>query len=401
MRAQVSKTRLLHALKAIGPCALRRASLRAFTCVLVRAREDGTFTLSASDLENAFQVAVPALVDKPGAVGLPPRWLEEVLRTLPGDTVTITATERSIATLSAGEEAVSFAGEDPGLVPDLISEWPEPQPEPRPEGVVAFALPGREFCELAEGVVPCASRSDQHPPLRGVLVEVEGRKVSWVAADGYCMAVRSAVPSYTNGSGAFLLPADAVRKLARALRALPPQGQLLVSATAAGAEGVPGHAWFRSGAFTAVVRTMEHRYPDWRQVLASLDSEARAQVAVSRDALLTALRRMSALRVPGNAVNLSAGALLTVSVNDPLAGVSQTSLPLESLNHAAPSAEAVSSSFDVGLLLLGLEALPPGEAKQIVAELPLGCGPSVWYPRGGDGTGAWFLLMPLEWERNR
>ena len=123
---------------------------------------------------------MPSACDEPGTVVVPARLVQEIVRALPGDTVTLAddGPARLRVSSGSGEYALhAFAADDFPRLPELD-----------PERV--FALDRRAVVATIDQVARAASRDESRPVLTGVLVHFEAHALTMAATDSYRLAVR-------------------------------------------------------------------------------------------------------------------------------------------------------------------------------------------------------------------
>jgi DNA polymerase III subunit beta len=182
MRITCRKDILAERLAVVGRAASTRAGMQVASGIRITATSGETpLELAATDLELSLRVPADAeRVDEPGAVVVPARLAQEVIRALPGETVTLTADgpARLRVSSGSGEYALhAFPAED-------FPRLPEPDPER------AFTLDRRAVVATIEQVARAASRDESRPVLTGVLVHFEAHALTMAATDSYRLAVR-------------------------------------------------------------------------------------------------------------------------------------------------------------------------------------------------------------------
>ena len=249
MKFSSSQPDLLARLQVISRAASTRSAVPALGGILLEVA-DGHVRLAATDLEIGLEVSLPAQSEGSGKVVLPARLFLDVVRTLSGDTVSLELreTERDIE-LTAGPSRFhlrTLSGDD---FPQL--------PQPSAEEIKMAAAP---LVETIERVARAASRDDARPILTGVLVRVEGRRLTMVATDSYRLSVK-----HTELEGELPQPLEA-NIPARALR------ELSRLATADGVQEVgvsllANQAVFRAGDVVLSSRLIDGQFPNYRQLL--------------------------------------------------------------------------------------------------------------------------------------
>ena len=234
---------------------------------------DAPLELAATDLELSLRVAADAeRVEEPGTVVVPARLVQEIVRALPGDTVTLAddGPARLRVSSGSGDYALhAFAADDFPRLPELD-----------PERV--FALDRRAVVATVDQVARAASRDESRPVLTGVLVHFEAHALTMAATDSYRLAVRE--QPLERGSPEPLeaiVPARALAEVARL--AGSSEGTLDVAVQ----DNVVG---FVVDGVTLTARRIDGQFPNFRSLLP--DSHTH-ELPMPRQELLEIVRRVS------------------------------------------------------------------------------------------------------------
>jgi len=126
-----------------------------------------------------------------------------------------------------------------------------------------------------------ASTDESRYILNGVLLSFKGDKLAVVATDGRRMALYEQEIEFPKGSeGDMVLPFKTVDELLKTLKA---EGSLKIQAT-------DNQIAFEFDDMLIVSKLIEGTYPNFRQVI---PPQSEQRIPVEREALLTALRRVS------------------------------------------------------------------------------------------------------------
>jgi DNA polymerase III subunit beta len=96
----------------------KRGTMPILNHVLVEAQAGG-LTISATDLELAYQSCCPAEVKEPGAIALPAAYCHNLIKSLPGIMLDINSTDNHRLAIKDGEADYKFHGLDPEQFPRL------------------------------------------------------------------------------------------------------------------------------------------------------------------------------------------------------------------------------------------------------------------------------------------
>ena len=180
MKVSTSRTELFTELQTVTRAASTRSAVQALSGVQLTAKA-GAIELRATDMEIGLRVPLQGEIVRDGAVVLPARLLVDVVRALPGDSVSLE--------LRASEQDVEIvAGSATFHIRTLrLEDFP---PFPEPEGDGRVEVPGPAFVETVLKVARSASRDETRPVLTGILVSASESELRMVATDSYRLSVK-------------------------------------------------------------------------------------------------------------------------------------------------------------------------------------------------------------------
>src|ERR671917_166767 len=206
MKLETRREALFAQLQTVTRAASTRSAVQALSGVQVLAGGSG-IELRATDMEIGLRVPLDGEVVREGAVVLPARLLVDVVRSLPGASVTLE--------LRSAEQAVEVvAGSATFHIRTLRLEDFPPFPEPDQDGRVQ--VPAAAFVATVAKVARSASRDETRPVLTGILVSATGDELRMVATDSYRLSVKETkLESPLLGSFEANVPARALQELGR------------------------------------------------------------------------------------------------------------------------------------------------------------------------------------------
>ena len=207
-------------------------------------------TLTGYNLETGITVSVDADISEPGVAVFPSRLFFDIVRRLPGDTVSIAMTEDFKVTIVCGISRftiTAMSAEDYPELPDVDSR----------KGI---HLPQQELKTLIAGTLFAVSDSMARPVHTGVMFEAESTLIRAVAVDGYRLALRVYdLPEGENDREFhFVVPATGLRELEKILEDSEESCVFYLG---------PKHILYQVGNATLVCRTLEGEFLNWRRVL--------------------------------------------------------------------------------------------------------------------------------------
>jgi len=216
---------------------------------------DGILEVSAFDYESSAHGRVPGDVDAPGSAIVPGRLLAEIVRSMPGKFIELTA-DGTRMTLTSG--AATFT-----LMQLPAQDYPELPELPPLAGTI-----GSHAFAAAVGQVAIATGKDHTlPALTGVRTEIDGEQLTLIATDRYRLAIRAMTwtPAQPGVRAAFLFPVRALTDVAR-LAAIAAEVALHIDPGQASA-GDAGIAGFEAGPWQATTRLLTGEYPQARKLI--------------------------------------------------------------------------------------------------------------------------------------
>jgi DNA polymerase-3 subunit beta len=322
--------------------------------------------LLATDMEVGLQVPLAGEILQPGSAVLPARLVLEVVRSLPGDTVTLElrAAEQDVELISgpAKFQLRTLRAED---FPTL----------PSPDVGTRVRLPAQAFVDTALQVSRSASKDETRPVLTGVLISAGGQELTMVATDSYRLSIKhTTLQAPLDGAIEANVPARALQELGRIAQSTE-EAELTISLG-------QNQVVFEIGDIVLSSRLIDGQFPNYRQLLPeSVEHELRLSSAEMTDVV----RRISLLAQKNAPLRLSFGeGELTVSAQTPDVGEASEMLPVPF------SGDPFEIGFNPEFLRDGLESV---ETDELVLKLisPLRPG-LIESPDGGEFV---YLIMPI------
>jgi DNA polymerase-3 subunit beta len=316
-------------------------------------------------MEIGLRSPIEAEVQRPGEVVLPARLLLEVVRRLPGASVSIELRpDQGDVELVAGSATFhlrTLRGED---FPSL----------PQPGGDTTVTMPAAAFTETISRVSRSASRDETRPILTGVLVSAEGSTLRMVATDSYRLSVKETAleAALTEGFEANV-PARALEELTRL----------------AGSDGDAieigvrtNQVVFSAGDTTLSSRLIDGQFPNYRQLL---PEQFEHELTLDTAEFLEVVERISLMAQKNAPLRLSfTEGELRVSAQTPDVGEASDSF-------AVPFAgEPFEIGFNPEFLTAGLQS---ASADKVVLKLISPLRPGLL--ESADGSGFLYLIMPI------
>ncbi|MGW6195492.1 DNA polymerase III subunit beta [Kribbella sp. NPDC055110] len=296
---------------------------------------DGQVTLSGFDYESSGQVSVPAEVADEGRVLVSGRLLSDICRSMPRDSVDLSA-EAARVQVSSG--AARFV-----LHTLPIDEYPALPEMPAVSGVVD----GDVFSHAVAQVVSAAGRDDTLPVFTGIRLEIRGATISLLATDRYRLALRTFPwePADVSVEANVLVPAKLLANVAKAM-----SGHELTLALGSTRTG-DGLLGFEGGGRRATSRLIDGEFPKVRGLIPA-ENAITSTVTVETAALLEVVKRVALVAERSAPVRLTfADGTATLD-----AGNGEEAQASEAVE-VTLTGEPVVTGFNAGYLLDGLASL--------------------------------------------
>jgi DNA polymerase III subunit beta len=334
---------------------------------------DGVVKLSATDMEISIQTSSPAEVEEEGRVVIPARIFNDIVRSLPGGSLSLEHDDSGgTVRLAAGENEYrirTYAADDFPQLPGFDAE-------------AAFTMSGDLLVETVEKVSRSYSRDETRPVLTGILISFEENRVRMVTTDSYRLSIKETELATTafEGSREAIIPARAMQEVARIFGS---EGEDEVEVSLS-----ENQALFRIGDVLFGTRLIDGNFPEYRRLLPTTFER---EISVNREDLMGTLRRVNLFaqrQTPPVPVSLSfSSGSVEVIVRNGEVGEAHERLP-------ATSEDDFLISFNPGYLLDGVSAI---DTEKVVFKLNEALKPGLIVP-GVDGEEEpdfLYLIMPM------
>ena len=365
MRLSTQREELLAQLQIVTRAASTRSAVQALSGVQLLAG-GGSIELRATDMEIGLRVPLAGEVVRDGTVVLPARLLVDVVRSLPGDSV-------SLELRSTEQDVEIVAGAATFHIRTLrVEDFP---PFPEPDGDGRVEVPAAAFVATVAKVARSASRDETRPVLTGILVSASGEELRMVATDSYRLSVKETrLEAPLAGSFEANVPARALQELGRIVGQAPEAALSVAVRT--------NQVIFEAGGTVLSSRLIDGQFPNHRQLLPDA-FEHELQLAGTE--ITDVVRRISLLAQKNAPLRLAfTDGELTVSARTPDVGEARETLPVPFRG------EPLEIGFNPEFLRDGLEAVESGDVLlKLISPLRPGL------IEAADGSGFVYLLMPI------
>lgn len=340
MEVKIRKEELLKGTGRAQAISEKRSSMQILSNLLLKAA-GGQVEILATDLEIGFKGVYSAEVIEDGEVSLPARYFHTIIRELAAEEVSIREEEGHRVRISGGRSKYGLAGMPPEEYPAL----------PQHDQVELVDAQVDDLREMLDKTIYSMATDEGRYNLAGVYLEKsedEG-KLRMVSTDGHRLSlINRSLEKLTNldlAKGA-IIPRKGVLEMRR-----------LLDEAETAQFGIHGpSAVVKVGEANLIMRLLESRFPDYRQVVPSDDTAI--SFTVKRPDMLEALRRMTILitdKYRGVKIRVAEGGM-EISHQNPDLGESKEELEV------VYSGEECEIGFNAAYLVDALKAMRSEEA---------------------------------------
>jgi DNA polymerase-3 subunit beta len=237
--------------------------------------EDGTLTVTASDLQTTMTTQIPVEASENGAIAIPAKLLLDTLRSLPEQPVTINIDTETFGTeILTDNGRYKLSGENPIDFPKL----------PTVSKTMSVDMTSDVLLGAINNTVFATSTDDLRPAMTGVYLQLSDDNATFVATDGhrlirYRRTDLGSGPSSVSASTSLIIP----RKALQLLKASLPENVGVV------AEFSQANASFTFGPTQLICRLIDERFPDYENAIPTNNPNV---MTIGRTDLLNSLKRI-------------------------------------------------------------------------------------------------------------
>jgi DNA polymerase-3 subunit beta len=311
MRFSCLKNNLEPVLQTLSRVVSSRPTLPVLNNILIKA-QDKQVSLSATNLDIGIVSNIGAKVDAEGVFTVPAKLLTEFVSSIPHDKIEF-ALEGNILHVSSENYQASLHGID-------ADEFPE---NPALKGEEKALLSAVDLLNNIPLVTFAAAADEARPVITGVLMLLDGKDMTMVAADGYRLAEKKVALHEDSGKSGnkLIIPARSLNELQRIIAGAE-EGAVVEMAFD------ENQVVFQYQETQLVSRLLVGQYPDYKQII---PPKFATQAILDREALHKAVR-IAALFAKDSAsvihLNFSAGQLEIKAASSQI-GENSTVLPAD------------------------------------------------------------------------
>ncbi|ALS25786.1 subunit beta of DNA polymerase III [Paenibacillus sp. 32O-W] len=257
MKLTIAKNELNEAIQQVAKAASSRPAIPILGGIKFDVAHHGV-TLTASDTDISIQSYIPseqgdrivASVDRPGSVVLAAKFFAEIVKKLPADDVEIEVGERYQTSIRSGSTDIQMVGLDPEEFPVL----------PVLNENEIIRIPGDLLKTMVRETIFSASTSEQTPILTGILWNLQGSELKFVATDRHRLSTRTATVE-ANPDYRFSNVVISARTMAELSRLVPDSDEPVEIVVA------DNQVLFKTGNLLFYSRVLDGTYPDTSKII--------------------------------------------------------------------------------------------------------------------------------------
>lgn len=366
-------------LSVVSHIANRSVNLPILGNVLIKA-EENVLRLMSTNLEVAISCAVRGKIEKTGEFTVPSRLFSDYVNLLPKERVDVSL-EGNALVVKCGQYRTKLAG-----LPS--SEFPL---IPRVEAGQKYRIKINDFRRAVSQVIFAVAPNESRPEISGVLFRFapidDVFSLTLAATDSYRLAER-VVPLVASAvktdAVSVIVPARTVAEVVRIIGVFkdtignPDDMEIQVG---------DGQILFFYNSVELVSRTIEGKYPDYRQLI---PDHFVTEVVMSKDDLARAVKTSSLFSRTGlNDVHFHFAEEKPISLSAMNSQTGEHSVEIDGDVHGQENSVTVNFKY----FLDGVNNI---ESEQVLLQMNDGLGPCLLRPVAGDSHGAYlYIVMPI------
>ena len=348
-----------------------RSTVPILECVLLVSDENG-FRMIGNDMELGIEtVPIPATVNEHGSVALDAKMLMDIIRRLPGESVTIQTDAKDSTTITSGRAKFTIMGQ-PG------SEFPFP---PTLEHDAPCRIHASELKNMIRRTLFSVSLDDAKPALTGELMDIKDNVVKLVSVDGFRISLNMEELEVVDGVDTgvqelrAIIPAKTLSELGKVL---PADGDSMVDINT-----TERHIMFTMEQCKVVSRVIEGDFINYDSIFTD---EYTTMMKADRSVLIDSLERASLISKDArkNPVRLEISENEVVVTSKTEQGNMFDAFPIQQ------EGQDLMISFNPRFLIDALKAL---EDEEVELQLTTPLSPCI--VKGTDNDKHKYLVLPL------
>jgi DNA polymerase III subunit beta len=246
MKIGTTKEKLLNAILIAERIVGKKESLPILSCILIDAQKE--LTIRATNLEAGVEIVVPADIQEKGSIAVPASILSQTLRSISGDTVTLSNDEGNLLIESRGTKTLIKA------VPH--AEFPALPTTTSKRGI---SLNRERVMRGLQAVSYAASPSMIRPDLGSIYIVIKDGSMVSVATDSFRLAEKTIIGTGAKENGELLVPLKHALELAHILEEIDEEDITIATEDA--------QLVLIGGSVRFVSRVVDATFPNYKEIV--------------------------------------------------------------------------------------------------------------------------------------
>ena len=309
MKFNCQKSELVQAIQIVSKAVASKPQTPILSGIHLHA-EGQTLELQATDYEIGILCKISAEVELPGDIVLSGRYLQEVVRSLPGESVDFTY-DKEENTVKIRSNAANFT-----LLSLSAHDFPKIH---MLEGNISFPIRNNQLSDLIKKTVFACSTDEARPIFTGCFMDVADSTVTMAATNTHRLSVKKEVLDPFEGAIHVIIPAKILNELMKIIASDVPEDVQVISTY-----NQISFA-FRNVYITS--RLIEGQFPDYHRVI---PADFNTRVTLDTAEFLSAVDRVSLISRSGeyNIICLEFGnGQVHITSNNPDIGNAEETVP--------------------------------------------------------------------------
>jgi len=180
MKIICKQEKLIKALNIVAKAVSPTSTLGITKGILIKTERDMQISLSTTDIQISITTKLEAIVNGHGGVVVSARLFTDLVRKLPAGDILIATDEKNIVSVKTERSDYELQGKEEGEFPRIDTD----------EEGKRIKIGKEELRDLIDGTCFAASTDESRGIITGVLFEIKEGTLSFVALDGYRVAIK-------------------------------------------------------------------------------------------------------------------------------------------------------------------------------------------------------------------
>lgn len=334
MKIKINQRDISRSINIVQKGISNRSSLQILNGIKMETK-DGRLKLTATDLEIGIETYVNCEIIEEGSIVVSSRIFGDIIKKLPQSDISIDVKDFNMNIICEKSE-FNILGNDPKEYPEL----------PTIINQNSFNMPKDLFRSAIRQTVFATSQDETRPILTGVLLEVKDRIGSFVALDGYRLALRS-IPIEAEEDVNIVIPAKALLELNKILDDTDEEFKIIIA---------PNHIIFNLGDTLFSSRLLEGQFLNYKDIIRD---DHNTTVTVDKKNFQSSLERASLLakEEKANLIKLNVeDSMIVIKSNSEIGNVNEEM-------SAYAEGEKVDIAFNSRYILEGIKVIDTDEIE--------------------------------------